>query len=90
MFKNVDGGFVPGDSSVQGFTKPGFSPPSGNPADIKFVCADVGLYVGQMGKVKVFDVFLSKILAVTNASSFTIPSIAWMDTALLRLSVVSP
>ena len=55
---------------------------------ITFSFADVGLFTGGAGAVRVHSVYEDTTLATTNASSFTVSGIPWQGTVLLRLSSV--
>ena len=48
----------------------------------------MGLFTGGAGYVRVHSVYEDTLLATTNASTFTVPSIPWQGTVLLRLSSV--
>lgn len=86
MFKNLDGGFVKGDANTTGHVKLGFVQPLGKPADITVNFADVGMFAGST--IQVYDVWAQKVVATTNASSYTAAAIPWQGTAFLRLSTV--
>ena len=53
-----------------------------------FTFAEVGLFTGGAGAVRVHSVYEDTTLATTNASSFTVPGVPWQGTVLLRLSSV--
>lgn len=86
LFKDVAGGWVaaPGAS---GYTKQGFAPPTGGPADIEVRFADVGLLPGA--PVEVFDVWEGAVVeVVANASGWTARGVPFLGAAFLRLRQV--
>lgn len=87
LFKDTAGGFVPADANTTGYTKPGFAPPRGAPADMTVSFADVGLFPGST--ISVYDVWARRVVATTNASSFTAAAVPWRGAAFLRLSTVA-
>lgn len=88
LFKNVDGPFVSA-SGVNGYVKPAFSPPRGQPADITVNFADVGLGLAVGSEVSVYDVWAQKSLGTTNGTSWTGRGVPWMGTHFLKLAQVS-
>jgi len=87
LFKDVSGGFVPADANTTGYTKLGFVPPSGAAVDMTVNFADVGLFPGST--ISVYDVWERRVVATTNASSFTAAAVPWRGAAFLRLSTVA-
>lgn len=86
MFKNLDGGFVKGDANTTGHVKANFVKPHGEPADMTVTFAEVGLFAGST--IQVYDVWAQRVVATTNASSYTVAAVPWQGTAFLRLSTV--
>ena len=48
--------------------------------------AEVGLFAGST--IQVYDVWAQRVVATTNASSYTVAAVPWQGTAFLRLSTV--